>query len=513
MMDWGICLGLVILILVVYGQSQHFAFTSYDDPEYVTDNPLVREGLTAASFKGAWTTPAVGNWIPMTVLSHLVTAQLFGMESGAHHMVNVAVHAIAALLLFLALSRATQMRWASAFVAAVFALHPLHVESVAWVAERKDVLSAFFAFLAIYAYVRYAARESVRGYLLVVVLYALGLMAKPMLVTFPFVLLLLDFWPLGRMQFPKVLWEKIPLLALAAADSVVTYLVQGTAVQTIPLDFRLRVAAIAPWTYLRETFWPAGLAVFYPLHAVPTWQACLAAILLAGVSGVVIQWRRGFPYLFTGWFWFLGTLVPVAGIVQAGAQAHADRYTYIPMVGLLITLAWGAMDAMKRWRAAQKPIAGIAAPAVVLCVALAVRQASFWENSGTLFQHALEVTHDNYVAQSGLGNYLAQTGHQEEAIPYLEEVVRMVPGDAQVHNNLGILYAGVGGHQQRAIAHFEAAVRSRPDYMEAQYNLGLALSQVPGRSGEAITHLEAAERLKPNPNIEQMIERLRTAGK
>jgi hypothetical protein len=513
MMDWGICLALVILILVVYGQVAHFDFTSYDDPEYVTENPLVREGLTAAGIKGAWTTIAVGNWIPMTVLSHIVTAQLFGMDSGAHHMVNLALHAGAAVLLFLALLRATRARWPSAFVAGVFALHPLHVESVAWIAERKDVLSAFFAFLALYAYVRYAERESPRGYLLVTAAFVLGLLSKPMLVTFPFMLLLLDFWPLRRVQFPKVLWEKVPLLALSVADSVVTYLVQGTAVQTIPWDFRLRVAAISPWTYLRQMFWPARLAVFYPLHAVPWWQAWLAAMLLAAASASVIYWRRQHPYLLTGWFWFLGTLVPVAGIVQAGAQAHADRYTYIPMVGLAILLAWGAVDVARKWPSVQKPLTGLAAAAILICMALTVRQTSFWENSGTLFEHAVEVTHDNYVAQAGLGNFLAQTGHKEEGIAHLEEVVRMVPGDSQVHNNLGILYAGLPGHQQQAIAHFEAAVRAHPDYMEAQYNLGLALSQAPGRTAEAIAHLEAAQRLQPNPQIAVMIERLRAGGR
>jgi tetratricopeptide (TPR) repeat protein len=513
MVDWGILLGLTVLILVVYTQVNHFEFTSYDDPEYVTENPLVQAGLTAASFQAAWTAVAVGNWIPITVLSHIADGQFFGMESGAHHMVNVALHALAAMLLFAALRRATQARWPSAFVAALFAVHPLHVESVAWISERKDVLSAFFAFLALYFYVRYAERESVRGYLMVAAAFVLGLMSKPMLVTFPFLLLLIDFWPLGRAHFPKLLWEKAPLVALSAADSLVTYLVQGTAVQAIPFDFRLRVAAVAPWIYIREMFWPAGLAVFYPLHSVAGWQAAMAALMLAAVSALVVYSRRAYPYLAVGWFWFLGTLVPVVGMVQVGAQAHADRYTYIPMVGLLIMLAWGAVDVLQKWPAARKPVIGLAAVGGILCMVLASRQAGFWENSGTLFQHAIEVTRDNYVAQSGLGSYLAQTGRKDEAVAHFEEVVRLVPDDSRVHNNLGILYAGMPGHQQQAVAHFEAAIRKHPDYMEAQYNLGLTLAQMAGRRAEAISHLEAAQRLQPSAHIEQMIDRLRSGEK
>jgi hypothetical protein len=512
LLDLAIYAGLVIGILLVYGQAGHFDFISYDDGEYVTENPFVHEGLTAASIKGAFTTPAVGNWIPVTVLSHILDGQLFGMAGGAHHMVNVLLHALATLFLFAALQRATHARWPSAFVAAVFALHPVHVESVAWVAERKDVLSAFFGFAALYAYVRYAERPNLRGYLIVAVLFCLGLMSKPMLVTFPFLLLLLDFWPLHRAAFPKTLLEKLPLIVLSAADSVVTYLVQGTAVQSIPLAFRLRAALESCVVYIGQMFWPVNLAVFYPIHSVAIWEAALAAVLLLAVSAAVVYWRSARPYLTAGWFWYLGTLVPVIGIVQVGAQARADRYTYIPMVGLSIMLAWGAAEIVRKRPNTKNILITLAGISGIACMTLTARQTAFWQNSGTLFQHAVDVTENNYIAQNGLGIYLGQTGHASEAIPHLEEASRLVPDDAATHNSLGILYANLPGHQQQAIAQFEAAVRLHPDYMEAQYNLGLALSQVPGRQAEALAHYEAAQRIQPSPTVAEAIERLKTGG-
>ncbi len=504
--------GLVFSILLVYGQVERFEFTSYDDPEYVSDNVYVRTGLTAESIKWAATAVAVGNWMPVTLLSHVVVAQLFGMESGAHHLVNVLLHALAAVLLFAALQRATHARWPSAFVAATFALHPLHVESVAWVAERKDVLFALFGFLALYAYVRYTERPSVRGYLMVAVPFALGLMAKPMLVTFPFLLLLLDVWPLRRAQFPKVLWEKLPLFALSAADSIITYWVQHSvgAVQVIPLAFRLQTSLVACVVYIGQMFWPVDLAVFYPYHAVALWQVTLSGLLLAGISALAIYWWRTRPYAATGWFWFLGTLIPVVGIVQAGAQARADRYTYLPMVGLSILLAWGAADVIRRWPGAKTIVAVPGGVFCAGCMALTATQTAYWQNSGTLFQHAVEVTRDNYVAQNGLAIYLAQNGRGIEAIPHFEEVLRLVPGDAAIHNNLGILFGSWPGHEEQAISHFEAAVHLHPEFKEAQYNLGVALSHVPGRKAEAIAHLEAAQHIAPSSSIAQMLDRLRS---
>ncbi len=280
--------------------------------------------------------------------------------------------------------------------------------------------------------------------------------------------------------------------------------------QAIPLAFRLRIALVSYVIYIREMFWPAGLTVFYPYHTVTIWQLTLAAIVLAGVSALVIYCWRTRPYLATGWFWFLGTLIPAVGIVQVGAQAHADRYTYIPMIGLSMMLAWGVADAQTKWPETKRAIAASAAVCGIACMALTARQTALWRNSGTLFEHALEVTDDNWLAQSGLGIYLAQTGHVTEAIPHFEEVLRLIPDDATTHYTLGTLFANMPGHQEQAISHFEAAIRKHPDYKEAQYNLGIALSQIPSRRAEAIAHLEAARRIQPSAAISQLIDRLRS---
>jgi hypothetical protein len=503
---------LVLSILLVYGQVEHFSFTSYDDPDYVTENDYVRNGLTLDSLKWAATAVVVGNWMPVTLLSHVADTQLFGTESGGRHIENVLLHALAAVLLFAALERSTKARWPSIFVAAAFALHPVHVESVAWIAERKDVLSAFFGFLALYAYVRYTERPGTQRYLMVAVAFTLGLMSKPMLVTFPFLLLLLDVWPLQRFQFPRVLWEKLPLLALSAADSAVTFLVQKDigAVQAIPLMFRMRNALVSYIIYIGQLFWPTRLAVFYPIHTVFVWQVLLAAMILAGVSALAVYWWRTRPYFATGWLWFLGTLVPVIGIVQVGGQARADRYTYIPFIGLTIIVAFGAEDLIRKFPAART--AAIFATAIfgVVCMVLTAKQTSYWQDDGTLFQHAVEVTEKNFIAESGLGIYLAQTGRGAEAIPHFEEYLRLVPRDAKIHNNLGILLANLPDHQNEAISHFEAAVNIDPKFKEAQFNLGMALSKVPGRTADAIAHLDAARRIQPSATISQIIDRLRS---
>ena len=506
-LELAILAALFIAVFLIYGQVDHFEFSSYDDPEYVSENTHIHDGLTLGTIEWAATAVVVGNWTPVTMLSHAFDTQL-GLESGGRHLMNVLIHALAALLLFAALRRATQATWASAFVAAMFALHPVHVESVAWIAERKDVLSAFWGFAALYAYVRYAKQPGVRRYLMVAGALALGLMSKPMLVTFPFVFLLFDVWPLRRRQFPKVLVEKLPLFALSAADAVVTYLVQHSigAVQAIPLLFRVRNALVGCVIYIGQLFWPVNLTVFYPIHAVAVWQVMGAAAVVLAVSALAIRWWRVRPWFATGWFWFLGTLVPVIGLVQVGAQAHADRYTYIPLVGLSIMLAWGVQEfgGLTSNVKAAAAIAGCLA-----CMALTSRQASYWENDGTLFQHAVDVTENNFTAENGLALYLAKTGRPAEAIPHFEAYLRMVPNDAQIHNNLGILYGGSGGHEKDAIAQFEAAVRIEPNFKEAQYNLGLALSKMPGRTADAIAHLEAARRIEPSPSITQLIESLK----
>jgi len=513
----GICAGLILGIFIVYAQVGHFDFTNFDDPDYVYENVHVQAGLTAASVKWALTAEVVGNWMPVTLLSHILDDQLFGMDSGMHHLVNVLLHMLSSLLLFAVLRRATGALGASAFVAFAFALHPLHVESVAWVAERKDVLSGFFFFLALYAYVRYAESPNWRRYLMVAALFCLGLMSKPMLVTFPFTLLLLDFWPLRRAQFPKTLWEKLPLMALSAGASVVTYFAQTAAISVYPLTRRMENALISYVAYIWQMFWPSRMAVFYPYaDSVPVWQpACALAVLLAISALAVFTWRTR-PYILTGWLWYLGTLVPVIGLVQVGGQSRADRYTYIPMVGLLWILGWGAADVARNWPRAKPAIAAAAVFSCAACMALSWRQASYWENGATLFQHAVDVTDDNLWARYNLslcqyllGSRLMDSGHAAAAIDHLEEALRVRPNYADAHNELGVLFSRMQGHSADAISHFEAAVNLDPKIMQAHRNLGMMLASVAGRESEAIAQLEIAQRMQPDPEVLQTLNRLR----
>ncbi len=344
----------------MYFQVGAFDFVNYDDPDYVTNNPHVRGGITPDGLAWALTSGDDANWFPLTRISHMLDCQLFGLDSGRHHLTSVLLHALAVLLLFAFLHRATGARWPSAFVAFLFALHPLHVESVAWVSERKDVLCALFWFLALWAWVRFTLKPSRSRYLLAVAAFCLGLMSKPMIVTLPFVLLLLDFWPLRRGLRIR---EKLPFFALSAASAVVTVLVQKSSgavetLSTVAPVLRLENAAVSYMVYLAKTFWPSALAVFYPYPAnLPAWQPVLAALAILGISAAVWMSCRRHPYLAVGWLWYLGTLVPVIGLVQVGSQARADRYMYVPMVGLAIMLAWGAADVLRQRPAAKTGIA------------------------------------------------------------------------------------------------------------------------------------------------------------
>jgi tetratricopeptide (TPR) repeat protein len=530
-----ICLALFLVTFAAYAQVVHFDFVQYDDPAYVSENAHVQAGLTPAGTRWAFTAAVVGNWMPLTLLSHMLDCQLFGLRSGMHHLVNVAFHAFAALLLFAALHRATRSPALAAFVAFVFAMHPLHVQSVAWVAERKDVLGAFFFFLALYCYVIYSESPSVARYLAVFATFCLGLMSKPMLVTFPFVLLLVDFWPLRRFSWPKIVWEKIPLFALSAASCIVTYAVQSSygAVQSKPLGLRTGNALISSVTYLGQTLWPSGLAVFYPFpKSVAPWHVAGALILLLGVSaGALYQWRTR-PYLATGWFWYLGMLVPVIGLVQVGDQAHADRYTYLPQVGLTLAMAWGAADLAAKWPRS-KPVM---AAAMVFCAALAMvvswRQIGYWRNSEALFQHTIEVTGPNVIAECNLGGYLMkQPGRRQDAVEHLQAALRIDPTSTQAHNNLGICLLDAGlyndaishfeaslrlkpdavqplnnlgtcllntGNYEAALPYFAAALRARPDSAEIHLNLGMTLAKIPGRSPDAVNQYQEALRLRPD---------------
>src|SRR6266536_739662 len=363
---FGICAVLAVITWLVFGQTTAYQFVTYDDPNYVYDNASVAAGLSSKSVSWAFTHTVGGNWHPLTIISHMLDCQLHGLQPGAHHFPNVLLPTIAVILLFLVLHGMTGALWRSAFVAALFAIHPLHVESVAWISEREDVLSAVFFILTLGAYIRYVRKPSVTSYLLVVLLFALGLMSKPMLVTVPFVLLLLDYWPLGRIKGPafaksmarqaatssqwsmvgRLVTEKIPLFVLSALSSVVTLLAQlysAGAIDQLPFAWRLNNAAVSYVAYIWQMFWPARLAAFYPHpnDQLPLWQVFLAIAFLAAVSLLAIRWRKERPYIFTGWFWYVGMLVPVIGLVQAGEQARSDRYTYLPEIGLYMLIVWG----------------------------------------------------------------------------------------------------------------------------------------------------------------------------
>ena len=500
LLDLGICAGLILATLAVYWQAASFDFVNYDDPVYVYQNSHVQAGLTLASVKWAFTSVVDGNWIPVTLLSHILDAQWFGMRSGMHHMVNVWLHGLSAVLLYLSLRRATGARYLGAFVAGIFALHPLHVGSVAWVAERKDVLSTVFWFLALYAYVRYTERPSAGRYLAVAVPFCLGLLSKPMLVTFPFTLWLLDLWPLRRPQWPRTIVEKLPLIALSAGASVVTYLVQGSAgfVAAIPLGTRIENVFVSYLTYIGQMFWPARLAVYYPYPpSIEAWQAVAAFAVLLAISVLTIRAWRTRPYLAVGWLWYLGTLVPVIGLVQVGSQAHADRYMYIPMVGLSIMLAWGAADVAAKWPRTKPVLAAAAAVSCAACLALAWRETAYWRNSEALFERALEVTQNNSVAENNLGLHLMTVGRNPDAIPHFEAALQINPNYTDAHNNLGFVLSQIPERIPEAVKQYEAALRLQPDSAEAHNGLGAALVRR-GDCAAAIPHFEAALRLKPD---------------
>ena len=547
-LDLLIYLALLLATFAVYAQVRDFDFVNYDDVDFITDNLNVRQGLTAQGLEWALTSRANGNWVPLTWVSHMLDFQFFGPDSGWHHLHNVLLHALAAVMLCIFLERATGTRWRSALTAFLFALHPLHVQSVAWVSERKDVLSACFWFLTLWLYVRYAERPGTGRYLAVALGFCLGLMAKPMMVTLPLVLLLLDYWPLARLgqRDRKAIWEKLPLLGLAAAAAAIAYLAQkhGEAVNFIPLVARLANATNSYALYILQTFWPARLAFLYPYpraFAFAFLPLLAEGILLAAVTTGVIVLRRRAPYLLMGWGWFVVTLVPVIGLVQVGDQAHADRYMYIPMVGLLVMLIWGAAEMLEKLRAKTLAIP-LAAAACVASAVVSWVQVGYWRNSETLFRRALAVTNDNKIAYNNLGNYLMASGRLSEALPYFETAVRIDPGFALARNNLGTALGRMGrvpdaiaqlqiavrlwpdapdphanlgtalaqaGRLPEAAAEFEAALRMEPNDAVVQSNLGLALSGIPGRLPDALRHLEEADRLRPNPDLEQAIAHLR----
>jgi tetratricopeptide (TPR) repeat protein len=555
-----ISLVLIVATLFVFWQVRNHQFVNLDDGHYIVDNPYVRRGLTLKSVIWAFTTTYASNWHPLTWLSHMVDCGLFGLRPGGHHVTNVLFHIASTLLLFLVLKRMTGDLWKSGFVSALFALHPLHVESVAWAAERKDVLSTFFWMLTMWTYVGYVERPGFNRYLVVLLSFILGLLSKPMLVTLPFVMLLLDYWPLGRLQFGtssgdrnssthisldcrdqsspvlQLVLEKVPFFVLSAVSSFVTFFAQksGGAVQPLeffPLVTRIVNSLVSYVGYIWKMIWPRHLALLYPYpNRFPIWEVVGASLVLVCISVLATRAARGRPYLLVGWLWYLGTLVPVIGLVQVGMQAMADRYTYVPLIGLFIMVAWGSSDILKGWRYRRVVFAAAASLVVSVLMIVAWVQVRYWENSMALSKHAVEVTVNNYHMHNNLGVALAHQGKMREAMAQYTEALRIHPGLAHVKNNIGSIlfregkiqeaidyytealkidpnYAdahsnfGVAlvreGKIQEAIAHYKEALRIKPDYAEVHNNLGFALARQ-GKNQDAIDHFSEALRIKPD---------------
>jgi tetratricopeptide (TPR) repeat protein len=494
--------GLLGLVLLVYAPVRGHDFASVDDPGYLTRNPRVVAGLTTAGLAWAFTTGHMANWHPLTWISHMTDAEIFGMRAGAHHVVNVLFHAANTLLLFALLRRMTGSVARSAFVAALFAAHPLHVESVAWLSERKDVLSTLFWLLTMWMYVRYVERPRWGTYLATVAVFALGLMAKPMLVTLPFVLLLVDYWPLNRLSRPaagRLVREKIPFFVLAIASSAITLVVQreGGAIASLgrlPVDVRLSNALMSYLTYLRKTIWPVDLAAFYPYDRSLTIAWGLLALAgLGAITAVLLRASRTRPYLAVGWLWYLGTLVPVIGVVQVGVQSIADRYTYIPLIGIFVLAAWAVPDLVARWPARRVVLGAVSLAIVLGSGALARAQVLTWRNGQTIWEHAIAVTSGNYLAHSLLGGALGEQGRHQEALGHLREAVRLDPGYPDAHYNLGVVLASLGRFDE-AVPEYRAALRLNPRMAGAHLSLGLALLNRE-QFDEAIPAFEEALRL------------------
>jgi tetratricopeptide (TPR) repeat protein len=487
-------------------------FITFDDPTYIQENPMVNRGVTLAGLAWAFTTFHAGNWHPLTWIAHMIDSQFFGMIAGGHLLVNALIHAANTLLVFWFLLRTTHARWSSALVAALFALHPLHVESVAWASERKDTLSTFFGLLSLIAYVRYAEAPSIRRYAWTAIILALGLLAKPTLVTWPFVMLLLDYWPLrrfditSRREVATKVWplvrEKLPLFALVAASAVVTFVAQshGGAVRTFteaPITLRLSNALVSYAKYLLLAFWPNDLAVNYPFPeaGVPTWQIIGAALLLIAITAFCFFQRTIRPYLIVGWLWFLGTLVPVIGLVQVGAQTMADRYFYIPSIGLFIALVFGLANIAERRRVAPWLSAAIANAVLLVLATLTNAQIHRWSDSFTLFKHALTVAPPSVIVEDCLGLAMHKSGQLDEAVAHFEKALQMRPDDDTALLTMGVTRF-YQGRVPEAMEYAQAAIRSLPDSPKAHNLLGMALAKQ-NRNEAALDEVRRASELAP----------------
>ena len=527
-----IYLFLVAISLAVFGQTIRYEFVNFDDDLYVYNAPAIRAGLTVKGLALAFTSPHARNWHPLTTISHMLDCQLYGLKAGGHHATNIVLHTIAVLLLFRVLWQMTGAVWKSAVVAALFAVHPLHVESVAWVSERKDVLSAVFFLLMLDAYFRYTRARSVTRYLAVAVLFAAGLMSKPMLVSAPVILLLLDYWPLRRFEqlsltndrakiaksgdqwrvIQHLFLEKVPLLAISAGSCVITFILQKRAIGAIPpLPFlwRMENAFATYMIYIWKTLWPTRLAVFYP-HPNDTlaiWEILLAIGLLFAMTIAAIVFRRQRPYLFTGWCWYLGMLLPVIGLVQVGEQGHADRYTYLPQIGLFVAVVWLAAELAKgrRSRSRLAVTTAVAASIILALIWTAFIQTSYWRNSETLWTHALSATADNDVAHNNLGYLCVDRGELDKAISHFETAVRIRLSKRDPHYSVGSAFVqmnladalGRKGEPDEAMVHYEEAIKLQPNYADAYYNRGNILF-AESRIDDAIADWEKTLQIQPD---------------
>ena len=504
--DFLVCLFLVIATLAVYWQVNYHEFTNFDDSLYILQNQHVKKGLTSESISWAFGFVDIAYWHPLTWLSHMLDCQIYGLIPGMHHRTSLIFHIVNSILLFFVLQKMTGALWKSAFVAALFALHPINVESVAWVAERKNLLSTFFWMLTMLAYVHYTRHPNLYRYFLTLLLLMLGLMAKPMLVTLPFVLLLIDYWPLGRLRQQStfnLILEKIPFFALSAVSAYISSIsVQRygivVSMELVPMKLRLANALISYVKYIEKMIWPKNLAVFYPFpDTLPIWQVFGAGLLLVSISFLVLLNFRKKPYLCIGWLWFLGTLIPVIGLKQAGLwPAIADRWAYVPLIGIFFIISWGIPELVSKWR--HKKIGLALAATVLLLILMAVTrlQVRCWTNSVSLFKHAFEVTANNFIVHFKLGEALTEQDKTEEAISHYREVLRLKPGYAQAHHNLGSILEDQGKTNE-AMNHYIAALKINPKLERTHINLGCILNSK-GERDKAIKHYFYALRLNNN---------------
>jgi protein O-mannosyl-transferase len=509
-----LCFALVLVTSVAFYPALRNNFVNFDDNTYVYENPKVVAGLTRSGMTWAFTHFHSGNWHPLTSLSHMLDCQLYRLNAGGHHFTSVLLHIVVAILLFMVLHGMTGAVWRAAFVAAVFAIHPLRVESVAWISERKDILCGLFFMLTLAVYVHHARAPSVGHYLVVVLFYALGLMSKPMLVSLPLVLLLIDYWPLRRFTGPsstRRLWiEKLPLIGLAALSCLVTLFAQrstAVSINHIPPSWRVGNAAVACMIYIGQMVWPLHLAPFYPhpadgqlapgvIDQLPAWQIVFAIVAIISISVAAVLWRRKRPYMFTGWFWYLVMLGPVIGIVQVGVQAHADRYTYLPQIGLYILVSWIAADLIRRRRAGRLILTAAAAILLMSLTWIARAQVRYWHDSETLWKRSLAVTEDNDFPHFGLGDVHLARGELDNALAEFRLALDRRPNSPYAYNDIGLVLAKMG-RLDEAVDHFNAAIHILPNFPTAHYNLGNALMQK-GQINDAIKEFEHELALQPD---------------